>query len=182
MSFTRTWRRLLQIELGVHVLRAEGHHAPHPNILPNFYAIEFSRFCGQGMEAMASIAALSELEDAIREGDALAVQRTLTSSKLLKIDINTPRADTGNTLLHRAVEKATLEPVISLLLAAGARVNIANNNGATPLHRAVRAGHEAIATILVKHRAVSTQRRLKPWADSGNPLAPPCAWPYASLL
>ena len=94
--------------------------------------------------------ALHALEDAVREGDAGAVLRCLTASR--QLDLNVP-GDQGNSLVHRVVEKATLESALPLLLARGARVNAVNDNGATPLHRAVRAGHEAIATVLIRHRA-----------------------------
>lgn len=92
---------------------------------------------------------MSALEDAVRDGDVEACRRGLATAR---IDVNQPRRG-GNTLLHRACEKAELESIIPMLLAKGAVINASNDNGATPLHRAISAGHKGIAVLLVKQKA-----------------------------
>jgi GA-binding protein transcription factor beta len=61
----------------------------------------------------------------------------------------------GSTPLHCATWKGHLN-VVSLLLDAGAEVNLHNQNehwGTTPLHAAAHANQAAIAELLIKHGA-----------------------------
>jgi ankyrin repeat protein len=61
----------------------------------------------------------------------------------------------GSTPLHCAVWKGH-QPVVALLLEAGADVNAQNENdhwGTTPLHAAAHANQAAIAQLLIDHGA-----------------------------
>ena len=62
--------------------------------------------------------------------------RESTAARTLKerVDVNTPQAD-GATALHWAVHRDDLT-IADLLIRAGARANVANDLGATPLYLA----------------------------------------------
>jgi ankyrin repeat protein len=59
----------------------------------------------------------------------------------------------GNTLLHGAVVSGDIREV-EFLLAAGARADIANRDGRTPLHVAAMFGHQDLYRLL----AAASQR------------------------
>jgi|ERR1044072_2255460 ankyrin repeat protein len=86
-----------------------------------------------------------------KTGQAAKVKELLTIDKSL---INARDKD-GSTPLHCAVWKGH-EPVVSVLLEAGADVNAQNENdhwGTTPLHAAAHANQAAIAQLLIEHGA-----------------------------
>jgi ankyrin repeat protein len=62
------------------------------------------------------------------------------------------RGEFGNTPLHLAAERGSVE-IVQALLRAGAIVNANNRYGRTPLHLAVCEGHVAIVKILLKAKA-----------------------------
>jgi len=72
-----------------------------------------------------------------------AVAKVLLDSG--KINVNS-KNDTGRTPLHYACSKA-LVSIVELLLAKGAKVNVADNYGVTPLHRAASNSNEKTLQI-----------------------------------
>lgn len=58
----------------------------------------------------------------------------------------------GNSLLHNAVEKESLE-LVGLLLNFGAEPNVRNNMGNTPLHFAVIIQNMTIIELLINNKA-----------------------------
>src|SRR5262245_2519569 len=78
------------------------------------------------------------LVEAVKAGDVNAV-RTLLAKK---VDVNKPAAD-GTTALHWAAENDDLE-LTKALLQAGAKAQVTNRNGVTPLHLAAINGNAAM--------------------------------------
>lgn len=83
------------------------------------------------------------LVDAVRAGDARSVRTLLRRNT----DVNQPAPD-GSTPLHYAVERAD-EPLVQLLLGAGANAKAVNRYGVPPLAIAALNGHAGIATRLL---------------------------------
>ena len=92
-----------------------------------------------------------EIIKAAKSGDTAKVSALLAADATL-IDA---RDKDGSTPLHCATWKGH-EPVVVLLLQAGADVNAQNQNehwGSTPLHAAAHANQTAIAQLLIDHGA-----------------------------
>jgi ankyrin len=92
-------------------------------------------------------AADARLIDAIRAKDATAV-RTLLKQR---VDVNAPQGD-GSTALHWAAHVNDLT-IADLLIRAGARGAVANENGFTPLHLACINRNGAMVERLLAARA-----------------------------
>ena len=82
----------------------------------------------------ASYAATSDVADAAMKADHAAVRALLAK----KADVNAPQAD-GTTALHWAVYHEDVA-LVDDLLRAGAKVTVANREGATPFYLASIAG------------------------------------------
>src|SRR5580704_10542913 len=80
----------------------------------------------------------TRLADAAKNGDVAAVKLLLSQ----KVDVNAPAAD-SSTALHWAVERNNLE-MVNLLLASGAKVDLATRYNVTPLALASSNGNAAI--------------------------------------
>src|ERR1700704_1802377 len=83
------------------------------------------------------------LLDAVKSRNAEAVQALLKQH----VDVNTPQGD-GATALHWAVHFDDLHTT-DLLIRAGARVNVANDTGVTPLFLACTNRNAAMVEKLV---------------------------------
>ncbi len=59
----------------------------------------------------------------------------------------------GETPLHTAASSGGAADIVSMLIAYKAHVNTHNNNGLTPLHKAVIHTHDNIMQLLVNHKA-----------------------------
>lgn len=108
------------------------------------------RFYAWWVAALISVVGLDAangrppLVEAARRAD------TTTLRALLKqqVDVNAPETD-GTTALHWAAYTNQLEAA-SLLIGTGAKVNVANEYGVTPLSMACTNGNAAIVAVLVK--------------------------------
>jgi len=92
-----------------------------------------------------------EIIKAAKSGDTARVKALLGADATL-IDA---RDKDGSTPLHCATWKGH-EPVVAVLLQAGADPNARNQNehwGSTPLHAAAHANQAAIALLLIEHGA-----------------------------
>ncbi|MEQ9410299.1 MAG: ankyrin repeat domain-containing protein [Fuerstiella sp.] len=81
----------------------------------------------------------------------------------LRTKVLNGRAATGQTALHLAIgaipkQEATYAEIVTLLLEAGADVNVVDHAGNTPLHLAVRNGYSQVVKALLHHRAETTIR------------------------
>ena len=85
-------------------------------------------------KSAASNPEASALFAAIRAGDHSAVESLLKKSKVLKVLVESRGSHGSTPLIHAAVYGDA--KMVALLLKAGADVNAANDDGATPLHRA----------------------------------------------
>ena len=90
--------------------------------------------------AFASGAADGRLVAAVRGNDHVALKRLLAT----KVNVNAPLAD-QSTVLAWAVNRQDVEAV-HMLLAAGAKPNIADFGGATPVTLACELGNTEIVT------------------------------------
>jgi ankyrin repeat protein len=108
-----------------------------------------------GMSVGSLGAARSDVADAVMKGDKAAVHALLQQHT----DVNTPQAD-GTTALHWAVYRDDVE-MADLLIQAGAKVQAANREGATPLFLAS-----------VNGKAVMIEKLLKGGADPNLPVLP----------
>src|ERR1700704_3103798 len=90
------------------------------------------------LSAASLHAAVSDVADAAMKGNKDAVRALL----LKKADVNAPQID-GTTALHWAVQSGDLETT-NLLIQAGAKVSVANREGATPMQLAAINGNAAI--------------------------------------
>src|SRR5215510_9449721 len=93
-------------------------------------------FCIASINFLA--AGRSEVADAVMKGDRAAL-RTLLQQKA---DVNATQVD-GATALHWAVYRDDVEAA-TLLLAAGAKANVANREGITPLAMASLYGNAVL--------------------------------------
>ena len=84
--------------------------------------------------AAAVYAAPTPLVDAIKSGNRQAARAALKQTR----DVNTPEAD-GTTALHWAVRGNDIE-LARMLLRAGAKADVANRYGLTPLMLAAENG------------------------------------------
>src|SRR5207247_4376191 len=84
-------------------------------------------FCLAGLNLAAS---RSDVADAAMKGDKAAVRALLER----KADVNAPQVD-GAVALHWAVYKDDIE-LADMLLGAGAKADVVNREGITPLHMA----------------------------------------------
>ncbi len=91
----------------------------------------------------AAAAADLRLIQAVKSGDAPAVQQLIRQ----KVDVNTRQPD-GATALHWAADAENAK-VASLLLAAGAQVDVANDYGVTPLLVAVTGRTSEVVEVLL---------------------------------
>src|SRR6188472_1653639 len=82
------------------------------------------------LASVVCLAADVRLVDAVKDGNVEAVRALLKG----RVDVNAPQGD-GTTALHWAVQQDDLDTV-GLLIGAGARVDVANDNGVTPLYLA----------------------------------------------
>jgi ankyrin repeat protein len=88
---------------------------------------------------------------AAKSGDVSRVRELIAGDKSLILACDKD----GSTPLHCAVWKGH-QPVVSILLEAGADVNAHNENdhwGTTPLHAAAHANQAEIAQLLIEHGA-----------------------------
>ena len=83
-----------------------------------------------GAAGVVWAAADSRLIQAVRNRDVQSVRALLNQ----RVDANAPQGD-GSTALHWAAHVDDVA-IADLLLRAGARANVANDEGATPLHLA----------------------------------------------
>ena len=106
------------------------------------------------------------LVDAARNGDQRAVRALLQQRR----DVNAAEAD-GTTALHWASYRDDLESA-DLLIRAGAKVNAANDLGATPLWTASQNGSAAMVRRLLAGRRQSERRApaRRDAADGRRPL------------
>src|SRR5262245_65810098 len=124
-----------------------------------------------GASGIARAAGKSDVADAVMKGDRAAL-RTLIQQKA---DVSAPQID-GATALHWAVYRDDLESA-DLLIAAGAKVDVANRQGFTPLIMASLYGHAPMIERLLKARADVKQRlahgetTIMLAARNGNPQA-----------
>src|SRR5215471_10387725 len=88
--------------------------------------------------------AASELADAAMQKNTQRVRVLLQQ----KVDVNIPQAD-GTTALHWAVRWDDLE-MTGLLIRAGAVVQTANRDGATPMFLATMNGSATMVEVLLK--------------------------------
>src|SRR5438094_2269223 len=72
----------------------------------------------------------SDVADAAMRGDKAALRSLIQQ----KADVNAPQID-GATAVHWAIYKDDFE-MLDMLIAAGARVNVANREGVTPVNMA----------------------------------------------
>src|ERR1041384_1345709 len=84
---------------------------------------------------IALLAAGSPLVDAVKAGNRAAALALIEQ----RADVNAPEAD-GTTALHYAVHQDDVE-LVRRLLRAGARVNVKNEYGATPMSEAAIVGN-----------------------------------------
>jgi ankyrin repeat protein len=103
------------------------------------------------MPVMAS-AANTKLVDAVKTSDHAAIKKLAT-----KASVNAPLPD-KSTALAWAVDRQDEESV-KLLLAAGAKPNVADVSGATPLMLACELGQPGIVSDLLKAGASAKQAR-----------------------
>jgi len=89
-------------------------------------------------------AVAADIVDAARDGDTAQVRAFLESD----VDVNTPALD-GATALHWAVNRDDLE-MVDVLLAAGAKVGVANDFGVIPLSLAAENGSVAMVDRLLE--------------------------------
>lgn len=90
-----------------------------------------------------------ELIQACRNADTRTIRKLLYKG----IDLNNVQDETGRTVLELAIEDGR-GYVIPLLLNGGADANAKDENGYTPLHRAIRLGQTAdIINALIEHGA-----------------------------
>ena len=87
------------------------------------------------------------LVDAVKQKDAAAVRALLQK----RVDVNAPEGD-GATALHWAAYADEAE-LVTLLLAAGAKADVANDLQITPLHLAASNGNATIITALLQKGA-----------------------------
>jgi ankyrin repeat protein len=100
---------------------------------------------GLGAARRGSAAGLDvRLANAARQGDVSAVRALLQQ----RVDLNAAGPD-GTTALHWAVHRDSLD-VVTLMIAAGARVEVPNRYGVTPLALACLNGHPGIIQVLLK--------------------------------
>ncbi len=92
----------------------------------------------------AVLAAGSEVADAAKRGDHAAVRNLLAQ----KADVNARQPD-GATALHWAAWRDDVE-LAALLLRSGAKPDVANLTGATPLRLSSENGNAAIIELLLK--------------------------------
>ncbi|MEM3964298.1 MAG: ankyrin repeat domain-containing protein [Thermofilaceae archaeon] len=95
---------------------------------------------------------MSELHEAVREGDLQRVKKLLEQGA----NVNA-RSRVGWTPLHWAAEKGYLE-VARLLVEKGANVNARDNDGRTPLHYAALYGYLDVVRFLLEAGANPTFR------------------------
>src|SRR4030095_412472 len=105
-----------------------------------------------GTVALGGAAGQSDVADARMKGDPAALRALLQQ----KADVNAPQVD-GATALHWAVYRDDLESA-DQLIAAGAKIDVANREGFTPLIMASLYGHAPMIEKLLKAHADATQR------------------------
>jgi ankyrin repeat protein len=93
---------------------------------------------------------LSFVHEAAKRGYTEQIKEALENNK----DSLNQRDSLGNTPLHWSCSGGHLAAV-SLLIELGADVNITNQHGDTPLHKAAWKNYPAICDILIKHGASS---------------------------
>ena len=103
------------------------------------------------------------LVEAVRQGDKDAVRSLLK----LHVNVNTPQGD-GATALFWAAYRDDLETA-DLLIRAGAKANLANDLGVTPLALACSNGSAVMVDRLLKAGAQPTSSELLKCAQAGNP-------------
>src|SRR5262245_51154934 len=91
-----------------------------------------------GLSAAVFAADKSDVADAVKKGNVAAL-RTLIQQKA---DVNAPQVD-GATALHWAIHRDDLESA-DLLIGAGAKVDVKNREGVTPLSMAALYGNAAM--------------------------------------
>src|SRR5579864_4732040 len=94
----------------------------------------------------------SDVADAAMKGDTAGLRSLLQH----KADVNAPQVD-GATALHWAVYRDDLDAT-DMLIRAGAKVDIANRDGVTPLAMAALYGNAAVIGRLLGGGADARQR------------------------
>jgi uncharacterized protein len=99
--------------------------------------------CGLGLLSLGSLAASSDVADAVQARNIDALRGILQK----KADVNAPQLD-GSTALHWAAHWNNLDAA-DLLIRAGAKVDAPNRDGATPLFLAALNGSSAMIDKLL---------------------------------
>lgn len=97
--------------------------------------------------ALSFLLLAAPLVEAVRQNDKAAVRALLQK----QVDVNTPEGD-GATALHWAAHGDDAE-IVDLLIAAGAKVDVANDLAITPLYLASANGSLAIVSKLLEKGA-----------------------------
>ena len=106
-----------------------------------------------GISALVSAAGPSEVADAVMKGDRAALRALLQR----KADVNAPRVD-GATALHWAVYRDDLDAA-DLLIRAGAKVDVANPEGITPVAMASLYGNVSMVEQAARRPAPTSKQR-----------------------
>ena len=85
------------------------------------------------------------LHEAAKVGDLDSVNHFIT---VHMADVNAKSNYYGETPLHRAAQRSDAS-FVSILIAAGADVNVKSNSGNTPLHYAAQRSHASVVSILI---------------------------------
>jgi ankyrin repeat protein len=99
--------------------------------------------------ALSLLLTAAPLVEAVKHQDKAAVRALLRQ----RVDVNAPEAD-GATALHWAAYEDD-EEIVDLLIAAGARVNVANDLAIAPLYLASANGNAAIVKRLLEKGAAA---------------------------
>src|SRR5215831_11654716 len=107
-------------------------------------AVIAGTYVASGFSRTLYAAGKSDVADAVMKGDKAAL-RTLLQEKA---DVNAPQID-GATALHWAVYRSDLDAA-GQLIRAGAKVNVANREGVTPIAMAALYGQSQMLETLIK--------------------------------
>ena len=107
----------------------------------HLFQISFALF---GLAAFGATNADVRLVDAVKSGDRAAALAMIAAHA----DVNTPEVD-GTTPLHWAVHRDDAE-LVQRLVRSGARAEVRNNYGVTPLAEAALVGNVAVLKLLLE--------------------------------
>jgi ankyrin repeat protein len=105
----------------------------------------------ENMRKLYIISKQIELYNAVEEGNIEKVQQILST---VKVDVNwvNPANTYKMSSLHKASKNGDIL-IVNALIAAGANVNIVDENGRTPLHEASQQGKELVVKSLIQSGA-----------------------------